>query len=62
MTNVVKHFKWEERGKKRIHQKPSSSEVTACFPWLEAEIEVVEPEVIVRRQCGEARSASSVRS
>jgi DNA polymerase len=38
VTNVVKHFKWEPRGKRRIHKKPNSSEITACRPWLEAEI------------------------
>src|SRR5215210_7938361 len=38
VTNVVKHFKWEERGKRRIHAKPNGGEVNACFPWLEAEI------------------------
>jgi DNA polymerase len=47
VTNVVKHFKWEARGKRRIHKKPNASEVAACRPWLEAEIAVVRPEVIV---------------
>jgi DNA polymerase len=47
VTNVVKHFKWEPRGKRRIHQKPNWSEMAACRPWLEAEIAVVEPDVIV---------------
>src|SRR5262249_45249748 len=47
VTNVVKHFKWEERGKRRIHKKPNAQEISACRPWLEAEIEVVKPEVIV---------------
>ena len=47
LTNVVKHFKWEERGKKRIHAKPNGAEVAACFPWLEAEIAAVQPEVVV---------------
>jgi uracil-DNA glycosylase len=47
VTNAVKHFKFEERGKRRIHKKPSASEVGACRPWLEAEIEVVKPRVIV---------------
>ena len=47
VTNVVKHFKWEPRGKRRIHQKPNWSEMAACRPWLDAEIEVVEPDVIV---------------
>jgi uracil-DNA glycosylase len=47
VTNVVKHFKWVPRGKRRIHSKPSSMEIKACLPWLEAELEVVGPEVIV---------------
>ena len=47
VTNAVKHFKWQARGKRRIHQKPNTSEVRACHPWLEAEIATVEPEVVV---------------
>ena len=47
VSNVVKHFKWVPRGKRRIHSKPSSMEIKACLPWLEAELEVVRPEVIV---------------
>jgi uracil-DNA glycosylase len=47
VTNVVKHFKFEERGKRRIHQTPKRWEVRACIPWLRAELEVVEPEAIV---------------
>jgi DNA polymerase len=47
VTNVVKHFKWEPRGKRRIHKKPNSSEVAACRPWLEAEIGLVKPKIIV---------------
>lgn len=47
VTNAVKHFKWEARGKRRIHQKPNWTELTACRPWLVAELEVVEPEVVV---------------
>ena len=47
VTNAVKHFKWEPRGKRRIHKKPNSSEVAACRQWLDAEIALVEPEVIV---------------
>ncbi len=47
VTNVVKHFKWEPRGKRRIHQKPNWGEIAACRPWLDAEIEVVKPRVIV---------------
>jgi uracil-DNA glycosylase len=47
VTNVVKHFKWEPRGKRRLHKKPSQREVSACLPWLEKEIEVVQPLVLV---------------
>jgi uracil-DNA glycosylase len=47
VTNVVKHFKWEPRGKRRIHAKPNASEIGACRPWLEAELAVLEPEVVV---------------
>ncbi len=47
VTNAVKHFKHEERGKWRIHKKPEASEVRACRPWLEAEIRSVQPQVIV---------------
>jgi uracil-DNA glycosylase len=47
VTNVVKHFKWEPRGKRRIHQKPNWGEIAACRPWLDAEIDVVKPRVIV---------------
>ena len=47
VTNIVKHFKWQARGKRRIHQKPNWSEITACRPWLDAELEVIEPRVLV---------------
>jgi uracil-DNA glycosylase family protein len=47
VTNVVKHFKWQARGKRRIHQKPNWGEIAACRPWLEAELAVVEPAVLV---------------
>ena len=47
VTNVVKHFKWEPRGKRRIHKKPNAGEIKACRPWLEAEISLVRPKVIV---------------
>src|SRR4051794_41884243 len=47
ITNAVKHFKFQERGKRRIHQKPSKSEVDACFPWLREELKLVRPEVLV---------------
>src|SRR5437867_9490779 len=57
VTNAVKHFKWEPRGKRRIHKKPNSLEITACKPWLEAEIEVLKPDVIV---CLGATAAQSL--
>jgi uracil-DNA glycosylase len=47
VTNVVKHFKWEPRGKRRIHAKPNAVEIAACVPWLEAELEIVKPRVLV---------------
>lgn len=47
VTNIVKHFKWEPRGKRRLHKKPNALEISACRPWLEAEIKVVKPEVVV---------------
>src|SRR6267378_825714 len=47
VTNAVKHFKWEPRGKRRIHQKPNSREVAACRPWLEAELRLVRPKLVV---------------
>ncbi len=47
ITNVVKHFKWEARGKRRIHQTPNRAEVSACLPWLKAEVRAVRPRVIV---------------
>lgn len=47
VTNVVKHFKWEPRGKRRIHAKPNAAEITACVPWLQAELQVVRPLALV---------------
>ena len=47
VTNAVKHFKWEPRGKRRIHQRPNTGEIKACHPWLESEIAVVKPELVV---------------
>jgi uracil-DNA glycosylase len=47
VTNAVKHFKWQARGKRRIHQKPNAAELAACRPWLEAELAVVKPKVLV---------------
>lgn len=57
VTNAVKHFKWEARGKRRLHKKPSSREVAACQPWLAAEIAAVRPEVVV---CLGATAAQSL--
>jgi len=57
VTNAVKHFKWEPRGKRRIHKKPNSLEIAACRPWLEAELEAVRPEVVV---CLGATAAQAV--
>ena len=47
VTNVVKHFKWEPKGKRRIHKKPNAREIAACRPWLEAELELLKPDVLV---------------
>src|SRR5947209_13701895 len=47
VTNIVKHFKWEPRGKRRLHKKPNALEISACRPWLEAEINVIKPQVVV---------------
>ena len=47
VTNAVKHFKWEPRGKRRIHKKPNAAEIAACRPWLDAEIAVLKPKVVV---------------
>jgi len=57
VTNTVKHFRWEPRGKLRIHKKPSMKEIHACRPWLEAELETVRPELIV---CLGATAAQSL--
>jgi len=57
VTNAVKHFKWEPRGKRRIHKKPNQLEVLACRPWLEAEVAVVKPKIIV---CLGATAAQSL--
>jgi DNA polymerase len=57
LTNAVKHFKWEPRGKRRIHQKPRISEIRACRPWLDAEIRIVKPLVVV---CLGAVAAQSI--
>jgi uracil-DNA glycosylase family protein len=47
VTNVVKHFKWIPKGKRRIHKKPSAREIAACLPWLEQEIDLIKPQVLV---------------
>jgi DNA polymerase len=59
VTNAVKHFKWarDQRGKRRIHKKPKASEINACRPWLDAELEVVKPQVLV---CLGATAAQSL--
>ena len=57
VTNAVKHFKWEPRGKRRIHKKPRLSEVKACRPWLEAELRAIKPAIVV---CLGATAAQSV--
>jgi len=57
LTNSVKHFKFELRGKKRLHQKPSSREVRACRPWLEKELQILHPEVLI---CLGATAAKSL--
>jgi DNA polymerase len=57
VTNAVKHFKWIERGKRRIHAKPTGIELSACRPWLEAELAAIEPELVV---CLGATAAQSL--
>jgi DNA polymerase len=57
VTNAVKHFKWTPRGKRRLHSKPTAREMNACRPWLEAELEAVEPDVLV---CLGATAAQSL--
>ena len=47
VTNVVKHFKWEPRGKRRIHKKPNAAEIAACRPWLDTEIALIKPRIII---------------
>lgn len=57
VTNVVKHFKWEPRGKRRLHKKPRASEIKACRPWLDAELSLIKPKIIV---CLGATAAQSL--
>lgn len=63
LTNAVKHFKFETRGKLRLHKKPSASEVAACAPWLHAELEAVRPRIVVAlgATAGQALLGSSLR-
>jgi uracil-DNA glycosylase len=56
ITNAVKHFKWQPRGKRRLHKTPRAGEVEACRPWLEAEVEAVEPQAIVALGATAARA------
>jgi uracil-DNA glycosylase len=57
LTNAVKHFKFEERGKRRLHKKPNSAEIRACRPWLEAELGLIQPKILV---CLGATAAQTV--
>src|SRR6187549_2079181 len=57
VTNIVKHFKWEPRGKRRIHKKPNAIEIRACRPWLQAELRVIKPKAII---CLGATAAQAV--
>src|SRR5919201_3002496 len=57
VTNAVKHFKWEPQGRRRKHKRPSASELTACRPWLEAEVKLIRPRIVV---CLGATAAQSV--
>ena len=56
VTNAVKHFKWKAKGKRRLHQTPRAGEVEACKPWLEAEVQAVEPEALLAMGATAARS------
>lgn len=57
VTNAVKHFKFEERGKRRLHKKPNAMEIRACRPWLEAEVNLIQPKILV---CSGATAAQSI--
>lgn len=57
VTNTVKHFKWEPQGKRRLHVKPNAKEITACVPWLKAELAVIQPRVVI---CLGATSAQAL--
>jgi DNA polymerase len=56
VTNVVKHFKWEPKGKRRIHARPNAAEIRACLPWLEAELDLLQPDVLVALGATAARA------
>jgi uracil-DNA glycosylase family protein len=56
VTNAVKHFKWKPRGKRRLHQTPRAGEIEACKPWLQAEVQAVEPEAVLAMGATAARS------
>jgi DNA polymerase len=56
VTNAVKHFKWEPRGKRRLHRRPNATEIEACYPWLEQEIAALKPDVIVALGATAARA------
>ncbi len=57
VTNAVKHFKWKAQGKRRLHQRPNAEEIAACRPWLDAELEAVQPRIVV---CLGATAAQSI--
>jgi DNA polymerase len=57
LTNAVKHFRWIWRGKRRLHQKPSVRQIVACKPWLDAELQVIQPKIVV---CMGATAAQAV--
>ena len=57
VTNAVKHFRWTRRGKRRLHEKPNAGQIRACRPWLEAEIAVVQPRIMVLLGATAAQSA-----
>jgi uracil-DNA glycosylase family protein len=58
VTNAVKHFKFEPRGKRRLHKRPNSGEIEACFPWLKREVELVQPQLIVALGSTAARAVA----
>jgi uracil-DNA glycosylase family protein len=62
VTNAVKHFKWEPRGKRRLHKKPNAREIAACRPWLESELRLVKPNLLVVRAPQRPRRFSALHS